>query len=95
MENLINSMTNEDPAKRPRIEEVLQTFARIRRSLSKAKLRSAIISRKAPKVFVVVQRAMHSIRTMKYILSRLPSIPDPYTPAKPRERMLSKSKGRL
>lgn len=79
MEDLISSMTHENPARRPRIEEVLQNFARIRQSLSKAKLRSTIISRKAPRVFGVIKRARHSVRTVEYILSRRPAIPDPYT----------------
>ncbi|KAH9971422.1 kinase-like domain-containing protein [Lactifluus volemus] len=51
MEDLISSMTREDPAMRPQIEEVLQNFARNRASLSKAKLRSVITPRKDSVVF--------------------------------------------
>jgi len=78
IEDLINSMTLEDPARRPRIEEVLQRFLKIRESLSKSKLRSPIVSRKSPKVLGLVQWARQSIRTVQYIVSGCPSIPDPH-----------------
>ncbi|KAI0298950.1 hypothetical protein BC826DRAFT_90095 [Russula brevipes] len=75
MEGLINSMTLEDPARRPSIEHVIQKFTDIRASLSKSKLRSPLISRRLPKLFWVVQQALQSIRTMHYIVSRRPAIP--------------------
>ena len=53
MEDLVNWMTFDNPAKRPRIEEVLETFALIRGSLSQNKLRSPITSRKVRKIFGV------------------------------------------
>jgi hypothetical protein len=62
MEDLINSMTLEDPARRPRIEEVLDDFTRIRSSLSKAELQSPIMSRKLPVLLRMVQRVMQSLR---------------------------------
>jgi hypothetical protein len=77
MEGLINSMTLEDPARRPSIEDVIQKFTEIRASLSNGKLRSPIISRRLPKLFWVVQQARQSIRTMQYIVSRRPAIPEP------------------
>jgi hypothetical protein len=77
MEDLINLMTLDDPAKRPKIEEVLQRFIKIRESLSKSKLHSPIMSRKVPKFLAGFQRARQSIRTVQYILSSRPSIPDP------------------
>ena len=80
MEDLVNWMTFDDPAKRPRIEEVLERFALIRVSLSKRKLRSPVTSRKVPKFFEVVQQATQSLRTIRYILSRHSAIPDPDYP---------------
>jgi len=77
MEDLINSMTHDDPTKRPQIEEVLQRFIKVRESLSKGKLHSPIVSRKVLKFIGVVQRARQSIRTFQYLLSSRPSIPDP------------------
>ncbi|KAI0298945.1 hypothetical protein BC826DRAFT_1184243 [Russula brevipes] len=55
MEGLINSMTLEDPARRPSIEHVIQKFTEIRASLSKGKLRSPIIPRRLPKLLWVIQ----------------------------------------
>jgi len=80
MDNLVNWMTFDDPAERPRIEEVLEKFALIRASLSQSKLRSLITSRKVPKIFGVVQQARQSLRTMQYFVSRRPAIPDPVYP---------------
>ena len=92
MEDLINSMTQEDPASRPLIEEVLERFSRIQQSLRMAKLRSTIISRKAPRVFGVIKRATRSVRTVKYIVCRRSVIPDPYIQVIPRKGSLSTSK---
>jgi len=77
MEDLVGSMTLENPANRPQIEEVLQRFKSIRTSLSEGRLRSTIISRKVPKFFGLVQRARQSFRTIQYILSFHAAIPDP------------------
>ncbi|KAI9450981.1 hypothetical protein BJY52DRAFT_134251 [Lactarius psammicola] len=78
MKDLVASMTQDDPSKRPLIEDVLQEFSHIRASLSKSKLRSSIISKNAPKVFWIVRRARQSVRAVWYILSRRPAIPDSY-----------------
>ncbi|KAH8998370.1 kinase-like domain-containing protein, partial [Lactarius hatsudake] len=50
MEDLIASMTQVNPIERPPIEDVLQEFSRIRASLSKRKLLTAIKSKSTPKV---------------------------------------------
>ena len=76
MENLVASMTQENPAARPPIEEVLQEFSHIQASLSKRKLRSAIISKNTPKVLGMTLQARQSVRTLQYILSRRPAIPN-------------------
>lgn len=75
MRGLVALMTQDDPAKRPQIELVLQEFSQIRASLSKKKLRSAITSKNAPKVFRVTWQARQSFRTVWYIVSRRPAIP--------------------
>jgi hypothetical protein len=76
MEGLINWMTLDDPAERPLIEEVLEKLTLIRASLSKGKLRSPITSKSVPQVFRVVRRAKQSLRTIRYVVSRRPAIPD-------------------
>ncbi|KAN0137417.1 hypothetical protein V8E53_004862 [Lactarius tabidus] len=75
MGGLVTSMTQDDPAKRPQIEHVLQEFYQIRASLSKKKLRSAITSKNAPKVFRIILQARQSVRTVWYIVTRRPAIP--------------------
>ena len=77
MEDLIASMTHGDPAKRPRIEEVLERLIKIRKSLSKSKLRSRILSRNLPRRLRVLKQSRQIIRTIQYIVSRQPPIPDP------------------
>lgn len=76
MEGLINWMTLDDPAKRPRIEEVLENLTLIRASVRKGKLRSPITSKRESKVFRVAQRARQSLRTIRYVVSRHPPVPD-------------------
>ena len=78
MEDLVSSMTRDNPEERPPIEHVLQEFSRIKVSLGKRKLRSAITSRNAPKVLGIIQRARQSVRTVRYIVSRRPAIPNYY-----------------
>jgi hypothetical protein len=80
MEDLVDWMTLDNPAKRPQIEEVLEKFTLIRESISQSKLRSPITSRKLPKFFGMVQQARQSLRTMQYVVSRRPAIPDPVFP---------------
>jgi hypothetical protein len=60
MEDLVTSMTQDNPAERPLIESVMQEFSRIRASLSKKKLRSAITSKNAPKVFEIFWQGISS-----------------------------------
>jgi hypothetical protein len=77
MEDLVAAMTRERPENRPRIEEVIRRFAVIRRSLSKTKLRSALTSKRLPRMICAAQEARQHIRTIHYILSGKASIPDP------------------
>jgi hypothetical protein len=77
MEDMVDWMTLDNPAKRPQIEEVLEIFALIRVSISQSKLRSPITSKKVPKFFGVIQHARQSLRTMQYVVSRRSAIPDP------------------
>ncbi|KAI9447473.1 hypothetical protein H4582DRAFT_1894084 [Lactarius indigo] len=68
-EELVASMMQDDPAERPLIEDVLHEFFQIRSSLSKGKLRSAIISKNVPKAFGIIRQARQSVRTLRYIMS--------------------------
>ena len=53
MEELVTSMTSDDLANRPRIEEVLKKFVPIQESLGARKLRSPITPKKSSKRFVM------------------------------------------
>ena len=79
MEDLVTAMTQDNPAERPLIEDVLREFSRIRASLSKGKLRSAIASKNAPRVLVVFRQTRQYFRTLQYAVSRRPAIPDSYS----------------
>ncbi|KAH9035119.1 hypothetical protein EDB83DRAFT_2415864 [Lactarius deliciosus] len=77
MEELIDAMTNEDPAKRPSIEEVIERFTVVLESLRSTKLRSALTSKKLPRIFSVIWQARQYFRTIQYILLRQAAIPNP------------------
>ncbi|KAH9983846.1 hypothetical protein BJV77DRAFT_1041180, partial [Russula vinacea] len=62
---------------RPRIEDVIRRFAIIRKTLSKTKLRSALTSKRLPRMICATQEARQHVRTIHYILSGKASIPDP------------------
>jgi hypothetical protein len=76
MESLIAAMTLERPEDRPPIEDVIRQFAIIRASLSKTKLRSALTSKKLPRIICLAEQAIQHVRTIQYILSRKDAIPD-------------------
>jgi len=75
MSELVNSMTDESPAMRPRIEEVIEKFDGIRSSLSIIKLRSPITSKKVHALFVVYRHVRQLTRTFVYVIYRKPVIP--------------------
>ena len=75
MAGLVNAMTDENPAKRPTIENVISTFSFIHDSLSGFKLRSLITSKRDPSLFTTYRYARQAIRTVQYIISRQPAIP--------------------
>ena len=77
MEDLIAAMTSERPEDRPCIEDVIERFTAIRKSLRKTKLRSALTSKKLPTIIGVAQKAGQCVCTTRYILLRKAAIPDP------------------
>ncbi len=77
MEELVDAMTNEDPAKRPSIEEVIRQFAVTLESLRNTKLRSALTSKKVPRIFSAIRQARQYLLTIQYILLRQAAIPNP------------------
>jgi hypothetical protein len=75
MKGLVDAMTNEDPGKRPMIEDVVLRFSRIRDSLSRFKLRSLMIAKKDPSLITAFRYARQVVRTAKYRLTQKGSVP--------------------
>jgi hypothetical protein len=77
MRDLVNAMTDENPAKRPTIEEVVEKFDRIRSLLSTVKLRSTVTAKNDPTIFTMFRHARQLTRTVFYVIQRIPAIPKP------------------
>jgi len=77
MRELIDAMTDENPAKRPTIEEVIEKFDGIRSSSSTAKLHSPITSKRDPTIFNIFWHAKQLTRTLLYVIQRTPAVPVP------------------
>ncbi|KAI0048894.1 hypothetical protein FA95DRAFT_1653412 [Auriscalpium vulgare] len=77
VEPLVADMVQDDPEKRPKIDEVVTRFADIRSSLSTKKLRSRIVRRNEVGVVRFWRACGYLYRTAGYILSKKPPIPDP------------------
>jgi hypothetical protein len=75
MEPLISDMVANDPDKRPSMDQVVDRFDEIRRSLSKAKLRSRIANKNEPGIVAVFRGPVRFIRSVGYILRGIPPIP--------------------
>lgn len=74
MEPLLSDMVQEDPAKRPLASDVVARFQVIRASLSTWKLRSRIVWRDERRITRVFNHFIHIFRTLRYILTRKPTI---------------------
>ncbi|KAI0358593.1 hypothetical protein OH77DRAFT_1449137 [Trametes cingulata] len=77
MNSLVGDMVQDDPAKRPTINEVVERFNKIRASLSTWTLRSRIVHRKDSNIVGFLRTIRHVYRTMDYIVTRTPAIPTP------------------
>ena len=77
LEPLVADMVQDDPTKRPTIDEVAARYEKICASLSTWKLRSRIIRRKDWEVIGVYRAIRHAYRTVWYVMSCTPAIPTP------------------
>ena len=71
---LLSDMIQEDPAKRPTIDEVVSRFDMIVKGLSSWKLRSRVVSRK-DFPFVPHRSIAHWTRRLIFIVKRVPPMP--------------------
>lgn len=76
---LMNEMVQDDPSKRPTIDDVVTRFEEIRRSLGWWKLRSRIVLKAEDEVFGVrtLRDVSHIFYTIGDILLRRKAIPVP------------------
>ncbi|KAI9462044.1 hypothetical protein F5148DRAFT_237621 [Russula earlei] len=77
MGDLVCAMTDENPARRPRIEDVIERFESICSSLSAVMLRSPITSKNDHTVCIVYRHLRQLTRTIAYVIHRRPAIPLP------------------
>jgi hypothetical protein len=73
MQPLISDMVQDDPAKRPTIDQVVKRFADVRKKLGTLKLRARVGPR--DESFGVVRDFVHLFTTIKYTLKGIPPVP--------------------
>ncbi|CAL1706289.1 unnamed protein product [Somion occarium] len=79
MAPLVADMMQADPSKRPTIDEVVQRFEDIRRSLRWWKLRSRLIEKRELGYLITFRSVKHYIRTVAYVLTLKSAVPTPRT----------------
>ena len=77
MQPLIDDMVQEDPTKRPNMDEVVARFAEIRSKLSTWKLRSRMPRNNEIWPVAAWEFVSHWYHTIGYVLARKAPIPDP------------------
>ena len=77
MKVFIAEMVQEDPVKRPTMDEVVARFSEIKNKLSTWKLRPRLIHKKEIIPVKVWRTVGRWYRTVSYALSRKAAIPDP------------------
>lgn len=77
MQPLVADMVQDDPDKRPTIDEVVERFDNIRASLSAWKLRSRIVHRKDSNIAGFFRTIRHAYMTILNVVTRTPAIPTP------------------
>jgi hypothetical protein len=75
MDGLVKDMVQDDPTKRPTIDQVVTQFEAIRKVLSTSALRSRISPRDEVAVEGFIRAIPHIARKIKYTLQGRPAIP--------------------
>jgi hypothetical protein len=70
-------MFQDDPAKRPNMDEVVAEFDIIRGGLSASKLRSRLVDRDENSIVGFFRDIAAWTKRIKYIIMRLPALPTP------------------
>ncbi|KAH7889055.1 hypothetical protein F5I97DRAFT_1935427 [Phlebopus sp. FC_14] len=74
---LLADMLQDDPSKRPTMDEVVQRFDSIRASLSSWKLRSRVVERHESAMERMTRATAHWARRVWFVVRRVPAIPTP------------------
>jgi len=77
MDGLVADMVQDDPTKRPDMEQVSLCFADIQKQVSRWKLRAMLVRRDDERLFLFLKGVRHVFRTAGYIVRRLPPQPTP------------------
>ncbi|KAG9313015.1 hypothetical protein JVU11DRAFT_6454 [Chiua virens] len=80
MEPLILDMVQQDPSKRPSMDEVTERFRTILSDLSHWKLRSRVIGKEENMFYGVLRDSLHWLRQVKSVARGVPAIPIPGSP---------------
>ena len=75
MDALVKDMVQDDPSKRPTMDQVVLRFEHIRRQLSSYKLRSRVTDPGEGGIEMAFNSVTHLFRRIKYTLHRTPAIP--------------------
>lgn len=73
---LISDMVQDDPSKRPKMDEVVVRFETIRKDLSTAKLRSRIVYKTESIAETAYLTVLHWSHRVKFTIRRIPAIPN-------------------
>ena len=76
MRPLINDMVQEDPSKRPKMDEVVVRFETSRNGLSTGKLRSRVARKEETIAEATYLTVLHWSHRLKYLARRIPAVPN-------------------
>lgn len=77
MAPLLQDMCQEDPTKRPTINEVVSRYEEIIKSLSQWKLRSRLVDQHEPGFVSLLLAPGHWARQIGRVFRRIPALPSP------------------
>ncbi|RPD57474.1 hypothetical protein L227DRAFT_594628 [Lentinus tigrinus ALCF2SS1-6] len=77
MEPLVDDMVQDDPSKRPTIDQVVDRFDKICSTLSAWRLRSRLTGRKDSNIVGFFRTFRHAYRTLTFVITRTPALPSP------------------
>jgi hypothetical protein len=77
LEPLVNDMVQDDPTKRPTMDDVVTRFSEIKNKLSTWKLRSRIARKDEIWLVTACKAVRHWYWTVGYLLGRKAAIPEP------------------